>query len=231
VCGRYTLKTPAGEIAAEFSLKSLPELRPRYNVAPSQDVLIVREGDDAPCAELVRWGLVPFWARDPSIGNRMINARAETVREKPAFRAAFAKRRCLVIADGFYEWQRAPGGKRPYRIRRRDDGVFAFAGLWDEWGTGPDRLRSCTILTTAPNALVGRIHDRMPVILGGGALEEWLCAGTDPARCAALLVPCPEDELEAFEVSTLVNSPANDRPECLIAVPAEPAAPDLWTGT
>jgi putative SOS response-associated peptidase YedK len=224
MCGRFTLKTPAGAIVSEFNLRRLDvELRPRFNIAPSQDVLVVLlDGDGSPRGTHFRWGLVPFWAKDPRIGNRLINARAETVHEKPAFRAAFARRRCLVIADGFYEWQKHAGGKRPFRIQRRDGRAFAFAGIWEEWGSRAAPLRSCAILTTSPNELMWPIHDRMPVVLPPEAYHLWIDGNRSGDECAALLSPCPDTELEAFEVSTLVNSPANDRPECIERVRSNP---------
>jgi putative SOS response-associated peptidase YedK len=165
----------------------------------------------------LRWGLVPSWAKDPSIGNRLINARAETVAEKPAFRTALRRRRCLVVADGFYEWQRSGRAKDPYFIRMRDDRPFAFAGLWESW-EGPDHsvLETCTILTTEPNELVRPIHDRMPVILPPEVYACWLDTSIqDPGRLSQLLVAYASEPMEAYCVGSLVNSPAHDVPLCI----------------
>jgi putative SOS response-associated peptidase YedK len=225
MCGRYTLKTPAGEIISEFNLHGgAPDIRPRYNIAPTQDVLVVlRDDEGRNVARSVRWGLVPFWAKDPSIGNRMINARAESVQAKPAFRNAFAKRRCLVVADGFYEWLKRPGGKQPYHIRRIDGRPFGFAGIWEEWGPRSEPLRSCAIITTTANPLLEPIHDRMPVILTGHSAAVWLDAASAADECAGMLRPCPADDLCAYPVSNPVNSPANDSSECVDPLEAGPA--------
>jgi putative SOS response-associated peptidase YedK len=164
----------------------------------------------------MRWGLVPYWAEDPGIGSRMINARAETAAEKPAFRDSFRRRRCLVAADGFFEWQKAPGGKQPYLIRLEGGAPFAFAGLWDRWRGRRGRvLETFTILTTTPNELVRPIHDRMPVILPAEARSRWLAEDAESEALRELLGPLPGEGMEAFPVSQLVNSPANDSLECL----------------
>jgi putative SOS response-associated peptidase YedK len=216
MCGRISLSTPRAEVVEAFDLVELPlDVHPRYNIAPSQPVLAVVRGDDgARRGAYFRWGLVPFWAKDPAIGNRMINARAETVAEKPAFRNAFTRRRCLIPVDGFYEWQRVGAAKVPMRFRRTDGGVFALAGLWEEWGKGSAPLRSCTVLTTGCNAFMRPIHDRMPVILSAGEQARWLDPEAEPESLQELLQPYRDDDLEAYEVSTLVNSPSNDVPEC-----------------
>ncbi len=221
MCGRFTLRAPASLVAEQFALLELPPFTPRFNIAPSQPVPVVRlaPGQPQPRRELVwlRWGLIPGWAKDPAIGNRMINARAETVAEKPAYRAAFRRRRCLVAADGFYEWQPTGKGKQPYFIRMRDDRPFAFAGLWESW-EGPDssQIDSCTLLTTEPNELLRPIHNRMPVILSGEDYRRWLDpAVEDPGQLAPLLRPYPSHEMTADPVSTFVNSPANEGPECI----------------
>lgn len=229
MCGRFTLTTPPEMVAELFELAESPELRPRYNIAPTQPVPVVRRDQTGPPRRLslLRWGLVPGWANDPSIGSRMINARAETVAIKPAYRAAFRKRRCLVIADGFYEWSKLPGskGKQPHYIRMRDGGPFAFAGLWERW-TGPDRavIDSCTLLTTAPNELIETLHNRMPAILGPRDYDAWL----DPAaqRLEALLRPYPSDEMVASPVGTLVNDPANDTRACIAPPGPRRASPE-----
>ena len=170
--------------------------------------------------EMLRWGLIPPWADESQIGSRMINARAETAPEKPSFRRAFRVRRCLIPADGFYEWKRTNGSKQPYYIHMKDERPFAFAGLWESWNdnSGP-AIRSCTILTTGPNALVAGVHDRMPVILPAGSYDAWLDPEAERDELAALLAPYPEDEMEAYPVSRFVNSPSNNDPRCI-----EPAA-------
>jgi putative SOS response-associated peptidase YedK len=221
MCGRYTLKTPVEKLAEEFSFGASPvELPPNYNVAPTQQVAAVLEEGGERHLELLRWGLIPSWADDPGIGSRMINARSETAPEKPSFRRAFRERRCLIPADGFYEWQRTNGAKQPYYIRMKEERPFALAGLWESWrdGSGPE-IRSCTILTTKPNALTAEIHDRMPVILPPGSYDAWLDPEAERDELYGLLAPYPEDEMEAYPVSRFVNSPQNNDPRCI-----EPAA-------
>lgn len=220
MCGRFTLTAKPQALADAFGLDAPPEgLEPHFNIAPSQAVAAIPNTEPRHLARL-RWGLVPSWAKDPAIGHRMINARAESVADKPSFRAAFRKRRCLVVADGFYEWKRDGKRKTPMYIRMKSGDPFAFAGLWEVWkppgATTAEPLRTCTILTTTPNDLVAPIHDRMPVILPRAAWDLWLTPD-DPGRDAleSALRPFPGDEMEAFSVSTLVNSPANDRPECI----------------
>jgi len=231
MCGRFTLRAPAHELAAAFGVDARANLAPRYNIAPTQPVAVVRAAASAgePPARafaLLRWGLIPAWARDPSIGARMINALAETLAEKPAFRAAFRARRCLVLADGFYEWQKPArdegrgAAKQPWFIHRADDAPFAFAGLWERW-TGPNgaAIESCAIVTTEANARRAPIHDRMPVIVPPKAHGAWLdCRHGAPERAAALLRPAPDDALVAHRVSRRVNSPANDDSACVAAL-------------
>jgi putative SOS response-associated peptidase YedK len=221
MCGRYTLTTPVEKLAEEFGFdNSSVELPPNYNVAPTQGVAAVLEEDGRRRLEVLRWGLIPPWADDPQIGSRMINARAETAHEKPSFRRAFRERRCLIPADGFYEWKRMNGGKQPYYIHMREGRPFAFAGLWESWkDDGGPEIRSCTILTTKPNALAGEIHDRMPVILPTGSYDVWLDPEADRDELYGLLAPYPEDEMESYPVSRFVNSPSNNDPRCI-----EPAA-------
>ena len=197
----------------------LLNLPPRYNVAPTQTVPIVRpaRGDrrDRELA-MVRWGLIPFWAKNAKIGAKMINARAEGIAEKPAFRAALKSRRCLVPADGLYEWQATPGRKVPWRIPLKDSEPFAFAGLRERWDKAPDgvAVESCTIVTTIANQLLRPLHDRMPVILAPDDHAAWL--GEDAARdVAELLRPYPSEAMWAYRVSPVVNSPKNDGPECI----------------
>lgn len=235
MCGRYSLTSP-GELVAElFGLDDVPELEPRYNVAPTQEAAVVRvlsEKDAAAAGRpgdagrrtlgLLHWGLIPSWADDPGIGNRMINARAETAADKPAFRGAFERRRCLVATDGFYEWRKEGGGKQPYRIRREDRAPFALAGLWDRWWQAPGQpVDSFTILTVDAAPGIARIHDRMPAVLPAAAFDAWLDpAGHDRERLAGLLRPRDEG-LTADRVSKTVNNPRNDVPECI-----EPLAED-----
>jgi len=219
VCGRFTLTAPPAQVAELFDLDDVPDLRPRFNVAPGQDVATVSAAEGGGRElRLRRWGLVPGWARDPKLGSRMINARSETVAEKPAFRAAFRRRRCLVPADGFYEWAAgARGRKQPHHLRRADAAPFAFAGLWERWRRGDEpALESCTLLTTEANATLAPIHDRMPVILPPSSWSLWL----DPALCEPeallpLLVPEPPGRLEAHPVGLRVNRPEHDDAGCL----------------
>jgi putative SOS response-associated peptidase YedK len=216
-------------IAEQFAMLEVPPFAARFNIAPTQLAPVIRmqpHGRELR-RELVwlRWGLVPSWATDPAIGNRLINARAETAAEKPAFRGAFRRRRCLVVADGFYEWRRSARTKQPYFIRLRDDRPFGFAGLWEAW-EGPDHatLESCTLLTTAANDLIGPIHDRMPVILAPEACVDWLDPTTeDPRRLTSLLAAYPAEQMEAYPVSSLVNSPSHDAADCI-----QPAAGQLF---
>lgn len=222
MCGRYTLTTKPNDLAKAFGLDATPEdLAPRYNIAPSQWVPVIT--DTRPRRlEAFRWGLVPSWAKDPSIGHRMINARAETVAEKPSFRSAFRRRRCLIPADGFYEWRRDGKRKTPICIRRSDGAPFAFAGLWETWKpTSGEALHSCTIITTEPNALMATIHDRMPVILAPETYDLWLDSTIDDRDLLrGLLSPCPDSWLKYYVVSMLVNSPANDTPQCMEPIDA-----------
>lgn len=217
MCGRFTLHHPAEEVAECFGVQQvLFPLTPRYNIAPSQPVAVVLE-EGGRCLDAYKWGLVPFWAKDPKIGNRMINARAETLSEKPSFRAALTRRRCLIPADGFYEWKKEGDARRPYHIRLRDQNPFAFAGLYEEW-QAPDGapLRTCAIITVEPNRLMAQIHNRMPAILDADAREVWLDpALKDAPRLLQLLKPYPEKEMEAYPVSRRVNAPTFDDPACI----------------
>ncbi len=218
MCGRYTLRSKPEVIAEAFGLPEAPLLEPRYNIVPAQAVPAIWLDLDRGRRELglFHWGLIPSWADDPAIGNRMINARAETVAEKPAFRRAFQARRCLVLADGFYEWRREGSRKQPYFIRMRDDRPFAFAGLWERWERGGEPIESCTHLTTEPNEEVAPIHDRMPLILPESAYDLWLDPEVKDVRSLQpLLVPYPSDEMEAYPVSTLVNDPVHDVEACI----------------
>jgi putative SOS response-associated peptidase YedK len=219
MCGRVTIQTPAADIAREFALVGVRAAieRPRYNLAPTQLMPVVIN-DGTRMLDAYRWGLIPSWAKEASIANKLINARGETVAEKPSFRSALKRRRCLVLVDGWFEWKQSTKPKTPYYFRRKDSHPMAFAGLWEEW-TAPDTgevLRTCTLITTGPNALMAPIHDRMPVILPPEAREQWL--SPEPQESAALLpllVPYAGDELEAYEVARVVNSPVNDVPACI----------------
>lgn len=220
MCGRYTLTTPGELIADVFDLAEAPHVEPRYNVAPTQEVAAIRR--DEPGGERrfarLRWGLVPHWADDPAIGNRMINARAESAAEKPAFRTSFKTKRCLVLADGFYEWKKVEGGKKqPWYFRLETGDPFAFAGLWARWTRGGgEPVESCTVLTTDANPLVRRIHPRMPVILDPEHHDLWLDpAVEDRERLEAVLDAFDPARMIAFPVSTRVNSPANDDPSVI----------------
>jgi putative SOS response-associated peptidase YedK len=221
MCGRYTLASPTERLAEEFGVDAASiELAPNYNVAPTQQVAAVLDEGGQRRLEVLRWGLIPPWADDPGIGSRMINARSETAPGKPSFRRAFRERRCLIPADGFYEWQRTNGAKQPYYIHMEDGRPFAFAGLWESWSKGGEgEVRTCTILTTGANALVGEVHDRMPVILAHDAYDVWLDPASERDELTGLLAPYPEDEMEAYPVSRFVNSPSNNDPRCI-----EPAA-------
>jgi putative SOS response-associated peptidase YedK len=215
MCGRTTLTVTPEDFQRAFGFAPPPGYRPRYNIAPSQEVLALAEGAGGPELRRFRWGLVPFWAKDPTIGNRLINARAETVTTKPAFRAAYARRRCLVLADGYYEWMAAPGGKRPHRICLRGGQPFTLAALWERWDRGPDPLETCTLLTTVASPALSRIHDRMPVVIAAAARERWLSSGVADPDLPALLNSACEEEWLAYEVSTRVNRPTQDVPECI----------------
>jgi putative SOS response-associated peptidase YedK len=222
MCGRFTLRTPTQAIVEAFDLAGAPELPPRYNIAPTQPAAAIRLDPQQKNRQwsLLRWGLIPSWADDPAIGNRLINARAETVAIKPAFRHAFQKGRCLVIADGFYEWKKTGSTKQPFYVRLRDDGPFAFAGLSEHWQRGDQTIDSCAIITTEPNELMAGIHDRMPVILSPENYSLWLDGDfRGQAQLLEMLRPFPTEEMEAHPVSTLVNNPRNETAACIEAVP------------
>lgn len=214
MCGRYTLTSPIEGLLDEFGLAGAGgDLHPNFNVAPTQEVAAVVAENGGRRLEMLRWGLVPSWAEDPGIGARMINARSETAPEKPSFRGAFRRRRCLIPADGFYEWKREEGGKQPFYTRMNDGRPFAFAGLWESWNDG--EIRSCTILTTSANDLVGTVHERMPVILPAGDRDAWLDPEAEREELVSLLRPYEGDDLETFPVSRFVNSPRNNDERCV----------------
>jgi putative SOS response-associated peptidase YedK len=223
MCGRFTLITPTRELASLFDLDTVPDLAPRYNIAPTQPVAVVRAGGVGRELVLLRWGLVPPWARELG-GPPLINAKAETVADKPAFRAALARRRCLIPADGFYEWVPAPGKKQPIHFRLRQGGLFAFAGLWERWQPpGGPAVESCAVLTTEANEVVRPVNERMPVILEPAAWQEWLDPGVEGKGLSGWLRPLPEGVLVAVPVSGWVNSVRNEGPQCL--EPASGAGP------
>lgn len=221
MCGRYRL-SQVERIEHALEPEQVFGLTPRYNIAPTQPVPIVRQDDGRRTMAMVRWGLVPFWAKDVSIGSRMINARSETVLQKPAFRGCFAKRRCLIPADGFYEWAKSGARKRPFHFGMKDDSLFAFAGLWDCWKPSDGvAVESCTILTTSANSLVADLHDRMPVILPREHYEAWLAAPpSEASRLVDLLAPFEASLMRGYEVSPLVNKPENDSPDCIVPIRA-----------
>ena len=223
MCGRFTLFEADKILSKEFGVSGVPPLSPRYNIAPSQPIAAVRTPHTGSGRELalLLWGLIPSWSKDSAIGNRLINARAETVQEKPSFRNAFRRHRCLIPANGFYEWQRQERGKQPYFVRMRDGRVFAFAGLWDRWeSSDKDVIETCTILTTAANAVLAPIHGRMPVILPQAEYARWLDpALKDPDSLSPLLVPFPPEEMLAIPVSPRVNAPSTDDEKCIAPLP------------
>jgi putative SOS response-associated peptidase YedK len=228
MCGRFTLNASPEQLAELFDLPEAPVVAPRYNIAPTQPVAIVRLDPQSKEREWahVLWGLVPSWSKDPSMGAKMINARAETIAEKPAFRAAFKRRRCLVPATGFYEWQKLEKGKQPHFITLNNGAPFAFAGLWESWQS-PDgsALESCTILTTDPNEVMTPLHNRMPVILARQDYAQWLGSGGDASpqeldQLRHLLRSYPAAEMVAYPISTFVNSPANEGAQCIAPLTA-----------
>ena len=229
MCGRYVTVSSPALLAERFGVTEIraPELDPSYNVAPRADVPVVAERHGERILDVVRWGLIPSWAKDRSIGDRFINARGETLSTSNAFKRAFERRRCIVPADGFYEWQAIEGQrtKQPWFFRRRDGEPLAFAGLWEIWhdrneGDDAPRIRSCTIITTTPNELVAPIHNRMPLVLAESAWDTWLDVDNhDTAALTRLIGPMPAAELEAWTVSTLVNKADNNGPELLDRVP------------
>ncbi len=226
MCGRYTLFVDPADLRAAFPWLVLPDdLAPRYNIAPTQPVAVVpNDGRDE--LSFFQWGLVPFWAKDPAIGSRMINARAETLTEKPAFRAVYRRRRCLILADGFFEWQATAGSggaKTPFYVRLDSGAPFAFAGLWELWRPEETPILSCTIITTEPNDLLRPIHNRMPVILPPTAYRRWLAPEEQPpAALQGLLRPYPAEEMVAYPVSTRVNDPRSQGPLLVEPLDAPP---------
>lgn len=219
MCGRFTLTSSADEIAQAFQLSDVPQRSPRYNIAPTQplETIITKSGERK--LEMMKWGLIPHWAKDPKMGNKLINARAETLAEKPSFRGAFQHRRCLILANGFYEWHKSAEKKQkqPYYIHLIHHEPFAFAGLWETWQpeTG-EAILSCTLITTVANELMQPIHQRMPVILSSQDYDNWLNpAITEAQSLQSCLKPYPSSAMTAYRVSSLVNSPTHEQPECI----------------
>ncbi len=217
MCGRFAIFSPLQQLIEAFGLSAAPdELPPRYNAAPGQQLpVVLARGAERRCG-LMRWGLVPSWARDEKMGKRLINARAETLAEKPSFKVALRRRRCLVPADGFYEWKKTGGAKVPHFVALRSGGPMALAGLWERWDGGAEPLLTFTIVTTAPNELVAELHHRMPAILPPERWDRWLSGEPPlPAGLAELLAPLPAAQLTAHPVSRAVNAPARDDPELI----------------
>ncbi len=230
MCGRFTLALTPEELAEAFDLIDVPDdAGPRYNIAPTQQVAAITS--EAPeIAQMLKWGLIPSWAKDPSMGAKLINARAETVASKPSFRSAYERRRCLILADGFYEWKREGTARRPHRIRLGTGAPLTFAGLWESWQSpaGP-QVRTCTIITTTANELVEEVHTRMPVIVSPDDRGTWLEEDGGGRESARLLRPYPAEEMVLEPVGTRVNSVHNDDPSCLVPVQMElPAQGELW---
>jgi len=220
MCGQSTPSLVPAAVKGGIARADFPaKFSPRFNIAPTQAVLAI-PNDNRKAADFLIWGLIPSWAKDPTIGHRLINARGETLGEKPAFRGGFKYKRCLILADGFFEWKTLAGTKTkiPHYIRLKTGKIFAFAGLWDEWqATDGGSVRTCTIVTTTPNELMASIHNRMPVILPSKDYSEWLDSKPRaPETLTHLIKALPAELMEAYPVSTLVNSPANDRPECIL---------------
>ena len=217
MCGRFAQRTDAKRLAKEFKVTEVPEIEPRYNIAPTQNILGIRQAKDEREAVFLKWGLIPSWAKDASIGAKLINARSETVTEKPSFRDAFKKRRCIIPADGFYEWQRTGGRKQPFFFHICDDRPFGFAGLWDRWKSEDGEiLETCTILTTEANEVLRPVHDRMPVILHTEDYELWLDEDLRKGSLREeLLRPFPASKMEGYPVSASINSPRNQGVELI----------------
>ena len=218
MCGRFVLTTTSEQIRQSFGVSDVPSIAPRYNIAPTQDIVaICQNGDGYRHVRTFRWGLIPHWSKDAASGDKMINARSETVHDKPSFRQPIRFHRCLVPASGFVEWQRQPdGSKQPFYIQRKDGKLLAMAGIWDTW-KGPDHvIASCSILTTTANSLVARLHDRMPVLLSPSEYDQWLDRSiTDPQQLNGMYAPYPADPLQAIPISALINNPRHDSPDCL----------------
>jgi putative SOS response-associated peptidase YedK len=217
MCGRYAITSSPDAIRALFRYDDVPNFPPRYNIAPTQPIAVVRVEEGKRRFALVRWGFIPSWVKDPKTVSLLFNARGETAIDKPAYRAAMKRRRCLIPADGFYEWQRVGEGKQPFYVRSKNGEPLAFAGLWETWtGLNGEELETAAIVTTTANTTLAPVHDRMPVVVPPDAFDLWLnCAEVDAQTAAALIVPAPDDLLEAYPVSSAVNRVANDEPALL----------------
>ena len=228
MCGRSTLHDAPTNILERFSLPPvLPGFEPHYNIAPTQQQwTIARTGNRSPVARRMRWGLIPSWADDPSIGNRLINARAESLTERPAFSTPLRTQRCLILADGYYEWRRNGKTKTPVYFRLSDGRAFAFAGLWDCWNKGEAPLETCTVITTSAGKRAAVVHDRMPAMLVDDAVTSWLDVSARPRQLLSLLAPYDAEDLEMYEVARDVNNPANDSPECIARIQADSLGSD-----
>jgi putative SOS response-associated peptidase YedK len=230
MCGRYTLTASPEVVQQAFDLATLPILQPRYNIAPTQPVPVITSEKPRELT-IVSWGLIPSWSKDASGASKLINARAETVEEKPSFRAAFKYRRCLIPADGFFEWQSVEDSskKKPQFIYVGEREVFAFAGLWERWQSpGGDEVQTCTILTTEPNQKIQRLHHRMAVILDKDDYAAWLSPDSKPDELKHLLRAYPEERINLYEISTLVNNARIDTPDILQPVQPPPQQPSLF---
>jgi putative SOS response-associated peptidase YedK len=216
MCGRFAFYSPRQAVREMYGVEVPEEFEPRYNIAPTQDVAALRIGATGqPEAVTLRWGLIPYWAQDPAIGNRLINARAETLAGKPAFRDAFRLRRCVILANGFYEWRKSVQGNTPFYVTTADERPIALAGLWERWEKSGRRLETCTVVTTDANRLLEDLHDRMPVILSPQSVKQWLASDTPPSALSALLHPASEELLRCREVGRAVNNPANEGPDLI----------------
>jgi putative SOS response-associated peptidase YedK len=224
MCGRYTLRTRGKAKPYGVPASQLPLLEPRYNISPSQDVPVVIERRHGREMAMLKWGLVPSWSKDAT---GVINARAETLEQKPSFAESFLRRRCLIPADGFYEWKRSGKWKQPYFFQMNDESPFAFAGIWDKWQSGDRSITSCAIITTSPNELLATIHDRMPAILSDEAYDAWLRDDADPRELKAQLAPYPAPAMKSFPVSAKVNSALVDEPQLVQPIELKP---ELTTG-
>ncbi|UMZ35994.1 SOS response-associated peptidase [Priestia megaterium] len=221
MCGRFSLATDIYALQEQFNFEFNDEvtINPRFNVAPSQQILTIGSNGGKRTGITMKWGLVPSWSKDSKIGYKMINARAEGIDQKPSFKTPFKHKRCLIVCDGFYEWKKEGENKQPFRFVMEDGRPFAFAGLWDEWDKNGEPLYSCTIITTTPNEITQEVHNRMPVILEEDAYDVWMDSKmNDTEYLKSLLIPFPSKKMKSYPVSTLVNSPKNDVAECLAPI-------------
>jgi putative SOS response-associated peptidase YedK len=233
MCGRYAITSSPEAMRALFRYREEDRFPPRYNVAPTQPIPVVRRVQGEPSFALMRWGLIPSWVKDPGVFSLLVNARGESVNDRPAFRHAMKRRRCLVPADGFYEWKDEGGRKRPYFVRKKGGGPIAFAGLWETWtGPGGEEMDTVCIVTTQANRVLAPIHDRMPVVVAPEAFDFWLdCDRVDATTAAALIAPAPDAMLETYEVSLAVNRTANDSPALIEPLAAGQEAGAAWPAT